>query len=91
MRIGDRQFVKWDTGTSRRGDMVMEPLGVVVMPNLLQVYGPARVNTNLVMDPDERRRQREFMAARARRRRLPSALRYNPDRDPRRWQAGDDD
>lgn len=85
MRLGNREFMRYDTGDARRWDLVRvgNGVGVVVMRNLVQVYGPARVNTSMVMDQDARKLERERMATEARRRRLPKALRYDRDMDPR--------
>ena len=87
MRLGDRRFIRHDAGDMPRGSFVNAAgrCGIVASSTLLQVYGPAHVLDGT--PPDEiaqiRQRDRERMAAKARRQRLPSALRYSPALDPR--------
>lgn len=80
-----RLTVKADTGSWARGAFTGR--GVVRAPGWLQVHGPAVIT--LDASPDQLAQwadeARERMAARARRHRLPSHLRYERERDPRYW------
>lgn len=84
LMLSNRGFVKCDTRGHRRGDIanIDGLFGVVVTAVLLQVYGPSRVAV-VGIGADAIRQGRERIAERARRHRLPSALRYVRALDPR--------
>src|SRR3989304_5919950 len=80
-----RLTVRTETGNARRGELVMregQPRGLCRMPGWLQIYGPASIRVTGITE-DHLWQQRQILAARARRQRLPSAMRYERARDPR--------
>ena len=83
-----RITIKTSTGAARRFDYVQSSngrFGICRAPGWLIVYGATQVNTQggfVVSD--------EWLRAKARRKRLPRALRYNPDRDPRNYPEYDE-
>ena len=88
LRLGARMFVKQESGGVPRGSFVRQSkgyTGIVATEKLLQVFGPARVRCDFSEAEAARWRQvaRVDMAAKARRHRLPSRLRYDANNDPR--------
>lgn len=93
MRIGDRVFIRCDTKGLERGSFLLSEAGygLVAMNGIVQVSGPASVRVVVPSGDTASPTAREWMAAKARRRRLPTVERYNPHNDPRLMKDYDDD
>lgn len=94
MRLGMRGFERWASDRPKGHIIALSGgrMGVVQTPALVQVWGPVRVAcVSSPSDAAHARERRHALAAKARRSRLSSAERYDPNRDPRLHPEWDDD